>query len=68
MAPGSTGPCFTGVEASSQAAQAPLMPSGSHKVIPVGHTSVLLNVCVSVVSLGIRRLLCLFPHTSKSAV
>lgn len=43
MAPGSTGHCFTGVEASSQAAQAPLMPSGSHKVSPVSLTFVLFN-------------------------
>lgn len=34
MAPGSTGHSFTGVEASSQAAHAPLMPSGSHKNQP----------------------------------
>lgn len=43
MAPGSTGHCFTGVEASSQAALAPLMPSGSHKVNPVSLTFVLFN-------------------------
>jgi len=43
MAPGSTGHCFTGVEASSQAEQPPLMPSASHKASPVSLTFVLFN-------------------------
>lgn len=41
--PGSAGHGFTGVGASSQAAQAPLVPSGSHKVGPVSQTFVLFN-------------------------
>ena len=40
---GSTGHSFTGVDAGSQAAQAPLVPSGSHKVRLISLTFVLLN-------------------------
>lgn len=40
---GQTGQSFTGVEAGSQAEQAPQMPSGSHKVSLVSLTFVLFN-------------------------
>lgn len=69
MAPGSTGHCFTGVEASSQAAQAPVMPSGSHKDSPVSLTFALLNGALSGGELRWERgcrasVLPLAPHLS----
>lgn len=69
MAPGSTGHCFTGVEASSQAAQAPLMPSGSHKDSPVSLTFTLVNGALTGGELRWKRgsrasVLPLTPHPS----